>query len=102
MEKTFIFGTIEDLDKFGNILNESIEETTFLVSKVEQTSFKEDVWREFYTNLYIRYSGQLHLELLKSKSSVNLVAHTEDFEKILQEVKKAHPEKRSQRRNLEI
>ena len=85
---TTLFGTVEDLEKFESILKGSIEETTFLVSKVEQTSFKEDVWREFYTNLYIRYSGSLYLEMLKSKSSVNLVARTEDFDEILQEVKK--------------
>ena len=85
---TKLFGTVEDLKKFENIVRGNIQETTFLVSKVEQTSFKEDVWREFYTNLYIRYSGRLYMELLKSKSSVNLVAHTEDFEEILQEVKK--------------
>ena len=86
--ETILFGTVEDLKKFGGILKSNIEETTFVVSKIEQTSFKEDVWREFYTNLYMRYSGKLHLELLKSKSVVNLVAHAEDFEDILQEVKK--------------
>ena len=87
-ENVTLFGAIDDLDKFEEILTNSIKENTIEISQEEQAAFKENIWEEFYGTLLIRYTGILYLELIENNSAINLVTITKVFYGILEELKR--------------
>ena len=82
-----IFGSNKDVTKYEEILTNNIKETTIEITEEEKTAFTDSIWNEFSNFLFMRYNGILHLDLQEDKSSVNLVAHQNDFHGALEEVK---------------
>ena len=68
------------------MLNDSIKENTFRVSKEGQAGFREDLWQEFYNRMFTKHTGIIHLALLEDKTCVNIVSQSETFDEILREV----------------
>ena len=83
-----LLGASEDLDKFEEILRNTIKEIALEVPEEEQTAFREDIWEEFYNHLFIKYTGLLHIELVDRKSAVNITAYYNDFSGLSEDVQK--------------
>ena len=77
-----IVGVREDAEELENIIKNVYNECTFELSTDQQAVFQGDQFKDFIEKQSLQYNGIFHVELNDNKSKIYLVALSEHFDEI--------------------
>ena len=77
-----IVGVREDAEELENIIKNIYNECTFELSTDQQAVFQGDQFKDFIEKQSLQYNGIFHVELNDNKSKIYLVALSEHFDEI--------------------